>query len=121
MSAAACLRGCRLALAVSVDADDLGVKDHVAADEPLTFEYRLTAMQPRRLGDQDEPVARANLTTETDVFHAPEADESLSSAAGYARREAAKLRRGLAHQHAGHERVIRHMAAHPELIGPTSL
>ena len=35
--------------------------------------------------------------------------------------EAAELRGRLAHQHAGHEWVIRHMPAHPELIGPDVL
>ena len=78
-------------------------------------------MEPRRLRDQDEPVARPNLPAETHVFHAPEADEALLDQLDVPAEEAAKLRGGLAHQHAGHERVVRHVAAHPELIGPTSL
>ena len=55
------------------------------------------------------------------VFHAPETDEAFLDQPDVSAQEAAKLRRCLAHQHAGQERVIRHVAAHPEFIVPDVL
>ena len=48
-----------LFLAGDRDADDPAVVDHVGADEALALEHGVPAMEPQRLGNQDESIARA--------------------------------------------------------------
>ena len=85
--------------------------------KPWHSNIGVPAMEPDGLGDQHEPVARPDLAAEPDVLHAAEGDEALLEQLGLSAEEARKLRGRLAHQHARHERVVGHVAPHPELVG----
>ena len=90
---------------------------HVVVDEPLGLEDRLATMDADRLGDEHEVVPRSDLAAEADILQAAESDEvdlvELDVMAIIAR----ELRGRLADQYAGHEGIVGHVAADPELVG----
>src|SRR5262249_12949293 len=97
-------------------ADDFAVKDHGVADETLDVEDRLPPVQLHRLGDEHEPVADVDDTAEANVLHAAEADKVALEQPVAEGEVAGELRRRLADHDARHERVARHVPAHPELV-----
>ena len=92
-------------------------KTMLVSTKPWVSKIGLAAVDPDRLRDEHEPVAGPDLAAEADVLHAAEADEArlvqLDGVAVVAR----ELRGRLAHQDAGHQRIVGHVAADPELVG----
>src|SRR5438132_4611078 len=92
------------------------MEGHDRADEALDVEDGLAAVQLDALADQDQTIAGADGTAETDVLQSAEADEITLHETLRDSVIAAQLGRRLAHQYARHEWIIGHVPAHPELI-----
>src|SRR5207237_6219864 len=98
-------------------ADDVRMEDHGAADETLHVEDDLPAVELEALADHHQAIAGPDLAAKADVLHAAEAQEIAVDQTLGRRIIGADLGGRLAHEHAGHQWIARHVAAHPELVG----
>ena len=84
---------------------------------PWVSKIGLAAVDAAGLRDQDQPIAGADLAPEADVLHPAEADDAPFGQVDHVAIIAGELGGGLADQDAGHERIVGHVAADPELVG----
>ena len=110
------VRGSRLVL-VDGDADHASAEDHPFLDESLKIKFRATTRsQFRQFRHDEQAVADKYGSSETDFFHATEAQKIALEQFIFASVKPGQLRSTFAEDHARHEGEIGHVTPHPEFI-----